>query len=112
MWKQTQKLSVKPSGCVVLKALCPGKASSGLGDESPWGWGQLQTLQMWDVGNTAVLTPGLQLPADIFFPPACADSFHSKVSSSPDLLHSLLPSHPAMATCSPLSFQLRIQVVN
>lgn len=49
---------------------------------------------MWDVGNTAVLTPGLQRPADIFFPPACADSFHSKVSSSPDL-HLLLTFPPS-----------------
>lgn len=36
--KQTQKPSVKPSGSVVLKPLCPGKASSRLCDESTWGW--------------------------------------------------------------------------
>lgn len=41
-------------------------------------------------GGRAVLTRGLQLPANIFFPAACGDSFHSEVSSSSDLLRLLL----------------------
>lgn len=54
--------------------------------------------------DRAVLTHGLQLLADIFFPPASTDSFHSEVSSSPDLLHSLLTFLPRCGQVLTLKF--------
>ena len=65
---------------------------------------QLQTLQLWDVGDRAVLTHGLQLPADIFFPPAGTYSFHSEVSSDTDLLHLLLTFPPSRGHMLTLKF--------
>lgn len=83
MWKQ-------PPSCQTIRVRGPESPVSCRGFLQAAGMGTAADTQLWAVGDRAVLTHGLQLPADIFFPAACGDSFHSEVSSRSDLLRLLL----------------------
>lgn len=76
------------------------------------GDGDNSTQQLRDVKDRAVLTHGLQF--QIIFSFLQLVQIHFTVRSPVALIPSIhcSPSHPIMATCSPLGFYLKIHLVS